>query len=66
MRERMIDSLAREALDLGLDAMCAYIQDQLEVTDGGVAGIVLAAHPALDAMRTLLIEYITIEMENRE
>ena len=66
MKERMIESLAREALDVGLDAMCAYVQDELGVNDGGVAGIVFTAHPTIDAMRTLLIEYIIIEMENKE
>jgi hypothetical protein len=66
MRERMIDALAREALDVGLDAMCAHVQDHMGIDDGGIASMVFAADPALDALRELLIRYIELELENKE
>jgi len=66
MRERMIDALAREALDVGLDAMCAHVQQHMGIDDGGIASIVFTADPALDALRELLIRYIELELENKE
>lgn len=65
MRDRMIRSLALEALNVGLDAMCSHVQDELGVTDGGIASLHFAnldANPLL----SLLIDYIEHEMDERK
>jgi hypothetical protein len=59
----MIDALAREALDVGLDAMCVHVQQHMGIDDGGIASIVFTAHPTLDALRELLIRYIELEQD---
>jgi hypothetical protein len=66
MKEQMIKSLAYDALDVGLNSMCEYIQEQLNVTDGGLAGMVFAFDSRLNGLRKMLIEYIELELENKE
>jgi hypothetical protein len=59
LNESYLDQFINEAYEAGINASCEYIQNELKITDGGIAGICFSKE--VETFKDRLREYIKTE-----
>lgn len=54
-----LDQFVNEAYEVGINASCEYIQNELRITDGGIAGCCFSQE--IESFKDRLREYIKTE-----